>query len=83
MQTIFTRSAVAGLKKLSPSVRKRILVKLRFYVSQNNPLQLADRLKDVSVGQRRFRIGDYRVIFDTIKDKIVILKIGHRKDIYR
>ncbi|WP_457554830.1 type II toxin-antitoxin system RelE family toxin [Candidatus Pyrohabitans sp.] len=28
-------------------------------------------------------IGDYRVIFDVDGDNIVILRIGHRKSIYR
>ena len=31
----------------------------------------------------RFRIGDYRVICDIEGDEIVILRIGHRRDIYR
>jgi mRNA interferase RelE/StbE len=32
----------------------------------------------------RFRVGDYRVIFDMERDKLVILvlQIGHRKNIY-
>jgi len=32
----------------------------------------------------RLRIGDYRVLFDVDWDKkeIIVLKIGHRKDIY-
>lgn len=32
----------------------------------------------------RLRIGDYRVLFDVDWDKkeIVVLKIGHRKDVY-
>ncbi|MBU2109970.1 hypothetical protein KKB71_03435 [Patescibacteria group bacterium] len=28
-------------------------------------------------------MGDYRVIFDARDDKIFILKIGHRRDIYK
>lgn len=33
----------------------------------------------------RFRISDYRVIFEKFEDKLVILvvKVGHRKDIYK
>ncbi|MBS1266542.1 MAG: hypothetical protein MAG795_00509 [Candidatus Woesearchaeota archaeon] len=30
----------------------------------------------------RLRVGDYRVIF-SVKEVITILKIGHRKNIYR
>jgi mRNA interferase RelE/StbE len=30
----------------------------------------------------RLRMGDYRVLFDVIVDRIVIQKIGNRKDVY-
>jgi mRNA interferase RelE/StbE len=35
------------------------------------------------LGAYRFRIGDYRVVFDLEGDEIVILRVGHRRDIYR
>ena len=33
----------------------------------------------------RLRVGEYRVILDIIKDKLIILviKIGHRKNVYK
>ena len=31
----------------------------------------------------RFRIGDYRVIFDHTDVAIIVLRVGHRKDIYK
>jgi mRNA interferase RelE/StbE len=33
----------------------------------------------------RLRVGDYRVIYEVQKDKLIILviRIGHRKDVYR
>ena len=34
-------------------------------------------------GYWRLRIGDYRVVFKILEQKIVILGILHRKDIYR
>ncbi len=36
-----------------------------------------------SLGSYRFRIGDFRVIFDIEKDEIVVLRVGHRREIYR
>lgn len=32
---------------------------------------------------RRYRIGEFRVIFVIMDERILILRIGHRKDIYR
>ncbi len=35
------------------------------------------------LGTYRFRMGDYRVIFDVDDNKIVVLRVGQRRDIYR
>ena len=31
----------------------------------------------------RLRIGDYRVLFETERDKIIIYRIRHRKEVYK
>ena len=31
----------------------------------------------------RLRIGDYRILFETEKDKIIIYRIMHRKEVYK
>jgi mRNA interferase RelE/StbE len=81
MEIVFTHSAFRQLKKLDRKIQKRIINKLKFFASQKNPLQFAEPLRDRRFGQFRFRIGDYRAIFDVEKEKIIILKVGHRKDI--
>ncbi|NCO25230.1 type II toxin-antitoxin system RelE/ParE family toxin [Candidatus Parcubacteria bacterium] len=83
MKLIFTRSAFRQFQKLSRTTQKRIDGKLRFYLSQRNPLRFSEPLKDSRFGEWRFRIGDYRVLFDIEDDEIIILKVGHRKDIYK
>ncbi len=40
-------------------------------------------LTDPQLGTYRFRVGDFRVIFDLHGRDIVILRVGHRKSIYR
>jgi len=47
------------------------------------PLKYASKLTDPRLGTYRFRIGDYRVIFDLEGEEIVVLRVGHRRDIYR
>ena len=46
---------------------------------------LGEPLSDAALGSFRFRVGDYRVIFDIDNNKktIIILAVGNRKDIYR
>lgn len=79
----FTSKARKEIKKLSPEIAERIIKKLDYFVSTANPLSYADHLTNYEIGNYRFRIGDYRVIFDIYEDKIVILKLGHRREIYK
>ena len=79
----FKTKAAKEVDKLPSQIRKRILKKLKFYSSQENPFRFAEKLKDYRLGEYRFRIGDYRILFDAENHKIIILKVGHRKDIYR
>lgn len=64
-------------------VSYRLLKKLAFYVNTGNPLKYADKLRDKRLGEYRFRINEYRIIFDMQDGIILVLKVRHRKDIYR
>ena len=48
------------------------------------PHEAGDPLKGTLVGLWRARVGDYRIIYEIQKDRVIvrIIKIGHRKDIY-
>jgi len=83
MELIFSRSAFRQLSSLEKTVQKRIVEKLDFYLSQKKPVKFAEKLRDSYLGEWRFRIGEYRIIFDVENNKIIILKIGHRRNIYR
>lgn len=78
---IYTQRAVRDIEKLDAGVKKRIgTTLLRF---KTNPLQYAERITDPALGSFRFRIGNYRVIFDIQDKDIVVLRVGHRKEIYK
>jgi len=78
---VYTQKAVRDIDRLAAGVKKRIgTTLLRF---KDNPLQYAERLTDPELGGYRFRIGDYRVIFDIEGNDIVVLRAGHRKEIYK
>ncbi len=36
-------------------------------------------------GELRIRIGDYRVVYDVVDDELIvlILRVGHRREVYR
>ena len=39
-------------------------------------------LKGQFAGLRKFRVGDYRVIYAILGTQVLILRIGHRREIY-
>ncbi len=78
---VYTHRASRDIRKLEENVKKRIGKALKKY--EEEPLKYASKLTDTALGTYRFKIGDYRVIFDIENEEIVVLRIGHRKDIYR
>lgn len=80
-ELVFTERAVKDLKGLENATRTRIGKKLQEFSLA--PFEHAKKLSDARIGGYRFRIGDYRVVFDMDGDKIVVLRVGHRREIYR
>ena len=77
----YTHRAARDIRGLEENVKKRIGKALKRYVEE--PLKYASKLTDPALGTYRFRIGDYRVVFDIEDEEIVVLRVGHRRDIYR
>jgi len=80
-KVLFTDRAKKDLFQLQSDTAKQIKQRLKYF--SENPLNYAKKLKETTLGTFRFRVGDYRIIFDLVEDKIIILRIGHRKDIYK
>ncbi len=78
---VYTQRAIKDIRKLEQSTKKRIGRALVRY--EEDPLKYAEKLIDPRLGTYRFRIGDYRVVFDLEGNKIIVLRVGHRKDIYK
>ncbi len=85
-RVVLTKEARFDLRKLDTGIVKRILLKLEYFRSSENPLYFAKKLRDCSLGNYRFRIGNYRVIFDVLPDGTItilnILSIRHRRHVY-
>ena len=79
----FTKTSLRRLKKLPKDVQIRIIEKLDFFCIQEDPLDFAEPLTKSSLGEYRFRIGDYRVSFDVEDEILVIHDVDNRKNIYR
>ncbi len=78
---VYTRRAERDILSLDPATRERLGKSLLRY--SKDPLKYGEKLTDSGLGDYRFRIGDYRVIFDMLGDEIIVLRVGHRREIYR
>jgi len=80
-QILYTHRAVRDIEKLSPAIKQRIgksMLKLL-----ENPFPHIRKLISSEIGTYRYRIGEYRVIIDIEGQEIVVLRVGHRREIYR
>lgn len=87
MIVIYSKGARKDLRALDLSVSKIVIKKLDEIVTSENPLSFAKPLTANLSGLYRFRVGDYRVIFSVEADGsvtiLIILRVAHRKDIYK
>ncbi|MGV7224980.1 MAG: type II toxin-antitoxin system RelE family toxin [Nitrospinales bacterium] len=79
----FKRSAAKALKKIPKSDQKRVAERIDS-LSEKLPDPAKTKMKGDNPFHR-IRVGDYRIIYEIHGDilLIVVLKIGHRKEVYR
>lgn len=80
-----THKAVKSLKALDKHDKQRIEAFIDKLILNNAPRTTGKTLHGNLKGLWRYRVGDYRLICQ-IKDHeliILLLEIGHRKDIYK
>ena len=78
----FKKSVKKDLDKISKDQIVRILDKIEKDLS-DKPDRFQE-LKGKFLGLRKFRVGDYRVIFSLIDDDTVLItRIKHRKEVYK
>lgn len=84
LRLLLSSQAERDLRKL----RRPILLKIdrALLLLEKDPYPRGTKhLQDKRLAQFRIRIGDYRVLYDVYPKRkaIYVLRIGHRKDIYR
>jgi len=81
MNLIILPNAKKEIKKLPSLQRETILRKL--FSIKNNPLRYIERLQDSRLW--KLRIGEYRaILMINTKDQVInVIKVGHRKNIYK
>jgi mRNA interferase RelE/StbE len=79
----FTTKSQRQFVKLDNQTKKRVIAKLDFWAKTGDPLAYSEPMIGSDLGSYRFRVGSYRIVFDAEEEKIIVLAVGHRKDIYR
>ena len=83
MEIVFHRRALKELRSVPKADRARILERLQGYADDpDNPRHAVLAL----VGEKptcRLRVGDWRVLFDCISDRIEVRGVRHRREAYR
>jgi len=77
------RSAAKALKKIPKSDQKRVAERIDS-LSEKLPDPVTTKMKGDNPFHR-VRVGDHRIVYEIHEDilLIVVLKIGHRKEVYR
>ncbi|WP_419810540.1 type II toxin-antitoxin system RelE family toxin [Bacterioplanoides sp.] len=81
----FDDAAVKDLKKLDRQAQREILKYLRERIAtEENPRRFGKPLSHELSGLWRYRVRNYRIIGQIQNDKfiVLVLRVGHRKDIY-
>lgn len=78
---VWSPTSKKELQNLQPKLSMRIIKKVLDL--ELAPYHFVEKLTDVNVW--KLRVGDYRVILDIDEKKkvILVLKIGHRKNVYK
>ena len=75
---VFTPSAVRQWTKLSAAVRTRLKTRLEAFAETGH----GDVKALKGRAGMRLRVGDWRVVFYKEGGTIVVVAVGHRRDIY-
>lgn len=84
-KVIFTEKAKKQLKKLDKHISTLIISWLEKNIQNcENPRVHGKGLVENKSGQWRYRIGDYRIICEIEDEKVIVLvlEVGHRREIY-
>jgi len=78
MEIVFTSAATRQWLRLSGDVRKRLDTRLTEYASSGK----GDVKRLKGRPGARLRVGDWRIIFYTEGKTLVVVAVGHRREIY-
>ena len=78
---VYKKSVSRDLTKLGKEEARRVLRRIEKNLAEK--AETYPVLKGKFAGLRKYRVGDYRVIYTILGQDVLVLRIGHRRDIYK
>ncbi len=79
----YVDTVVDDLSQISKTQKQQIQKAIEFKLALN-PIEFGKPLRYSLKGLRRLRVGEYRIIYQIEESKktVLIVKIGHRREVY-
>ena len=78
----YTKRAQKDIQQLDKIAKRRLAESLDRF--RRDPLLYAVKLTKSGVeGEYRFRVGNYRVLFNLNDTELVIMRVAHRSEVYK
>jgi len=79
----FTKSSIKELKNLPKSIQELLKRSISERL-ETDPLSYGKPLRKQLIGFRSLRVSSYRIIYkiEEIKNNVIIIKVGIRRDVY-
>jgi mRNA interferase RelE/StbE len=80
----FKRRATKGLAALPANVRRDLIARIEGLAADPLSPSTSELHGDLA-GLRKLRVGDYRIVYavDEARRAVVIVRLGHRHNVYR
>lgn len=78
---VYKKSVYRDLKQIDKKEIRRLLEQLEKNLSEK--AESYPLLKGQFAGLRKYRVGNYQIIYAILGTDVIILRVGHRRDIYK
>lgn len=78
---VYKKSVSRDLAKLSKQEARRILRRVEKDLAENADVYPV--LRGKFAGLRKYRVGNYRVIYTILGRDVLVLRVGHRRGVYK
>lgn len=80
-EIIYHPDCLKDIRELDTVIRKRIQNSIENRLGEN-PAEFGKPLRYSAKGLWSLRVGDWRVVYQILGQQVLVLRIGHRREVY-